>query len=81
VTGDTLIVQLRTVVGKVLTGTRAGQTFKLEGGRCYGSHSADGRTLVSSVLTPGVETLTYSNGGVLLRICRASSVSIKLDAD
>jgi hypothetical protein len=76
VTGDTLIVQLRTVVGKVLTGTRAGQTFKLEGGRCYGSHSADGRTLVSSVLTPGVETLTYSNGDVLLRICTASSVSI-----
>jgi hypothetical protein len=43
--------------------------------------SADGRTLVTSILTPGVETITYSNGDVEQRICHRSRVLIKLDND
>jgi hypothetical protein len=67
VTGDTFTAQIvpGTDVGKVLTGPRAGQTFNIEGTpNRTGFISADRRTLVSSVLTPAVETLTYSNGDV-----------------
>jgi hypothetical protein len=71
-----------TDVGKVLTGPRAGQTFKVEGvPPATGLISADGRTLTTSILTPGVETITYSNGDIELRICHRSRVYIKLDAD
>jgi hypothetical protein len=71
-----------TDVGKILTGPRAGQTFKLEGiPKTTGLISADGRTLTTSILTPGVETITYSNGDVEHRICHRSRVYIKLDAD
>lgn len=68
--------------GTILTGPRAGQTFKLEGvPKATGMISADGHTLVTSILTPGVETITYSNGDVELRICHRSRVYIKLDND
>jgi hypothetical protein len=83
-TDDTFTVQTvpGTDVGKVLTGPRAGQAFKLEGVPMRtGLISADGRTLITSDLTPGVETLTYSNGDVEHRICWRSRVLIKLDAD
>jgi hypothetical protein len=46
-----------------------------------GPISADGRTLVTSVLTPEVEIITYSNGDGERRICWRSRVLIKLDAD
>jgi hypothetical protein len=84
VTDDTFTVQTvpGTDVGKVLTGPRAGQTFKIEGTpNRTGIISADRRSLISSILTPGVETLTYSNGDVELRICYLQRVEIKLDAD
>jgi hypothetical protein len=84
VTDDTFTVQdvPGTAVGKVLTGPRAGQTFTLEGVPMRtGLISADGRTLVTSVLTPEVEIITYSNGDVERRICWRSRVLIKLDAD
>jgi hypothetical protein len=84
VTDDTFTVQTvpGTDVGKVLTGPRAGQAFKLEGVPMRtGLISAEGRTLITSDLTPGVETLTYSNGDVEHRICWRSRVLIKLDAD
>jgi hypothetical protein len=84
VTDDAFTVETvpGTDVGKVLTGPRAGQTFKLEGTPMRtGLISADGRTLVTSVLTPAVETITYSNGDVERRICWRSRVLIKLDAD
>src|SRR5215470_17698211 len=68
--------------GTVLTGPRAGQTFKLEGvPKATGMISANGRTLVTSILTPGVETITFSNGDVEQRICHRSRVYIKLDND
>ena len=71
-----------TDTGTVLTGPRKGQTFKLEGvPAATGLISADGRTLVTSILAPGVEIITYSNGDVELRICHRSRVLIKLDAD
>ncbi len=84
VRGDTVTSQdvPGTDVGKVLTGPRAGQTFKLEGVPTRtGLISADGRTLVTSALAPEVETITYSNGDVERRICWLTRVSIKLDAD
>ncbi len=68
--------------GKVLTGPRAGQTFTVEGiPPATGLISANGRTLTTSILTPGVETITYSNGDVHHRICHRSRVLIKLDND
>jgi hypothetical protein len=68
--------------GTVLTGPRTGQTFKVEGiPKATGLISANGRTLTTSILTPGVETITYSNGDVEHRICHRSRVYIKLDAD
>jgi hypothetical protein len=84
VTGDTFTAQIvpGTDVGKVLTGPRAGQTFNIEGTpNRTGLISADRRTLVSAILTPAVETLTYSNGDVEHRICYIQRVYIKLDAD
>jgi hypothetical protein len=84
VTDDTSTVQTvpGTDVGNVLAGPRTGQTFKLEGvAMRMGLISADGRTLIASDLTPGVETLTYWNGDVERRICWRSRVVIKLDAD
>jgi hypothetical protein len=71
-----------TDTGTVLTGPRKGQTFKLEGvPAATGLISANGRTLVTSILTPGVETITYSNGDVEHRICHRSREYVKLDAD
>ena len=84
VSGDTYTSQNvpGTDTGTVLTGPRKGQTFKLEGvPAATGLISADGHTLVTSILTPGVETITYSNGDIELRICHRSRVYIKLDAD
>jgi hypothetical protein len=84
VTGDTFTIQdvSGTNVGKVLTGPRAGQTFKIEGTpNRTGLISADRRTLVSSILAPGVESFTYSNGDVELHICYLQRVHIKLDTD
>lgn len=81
VTGDMFTVQdvPGTVVGKVLTGPQARQTFKVEGGSTRtGLISADGGTLVTSFLTPGVQTITDSNGDVTHRICTLSAVFIKL---
>jgi hypothetical protein len=68
--------------GTVLTGPRAGQTFAVDGiPKATGLISANGRTLTTSILTPGVETITHSNGDVEHRICHRSRVYIKLDAD
>jgi hypothetical protein len=68
--------------GTVLTGPRAGQTFKVEGiPKATGLISANRHTLTTSILTPGVETITYSNGDVERRICHRSRVYIKLDND
>ena len=71
-----------TNVGTILTGPRAGQTTKTEGvPKATGLISANGHTLVTSILTPGVETITFSNGDVERRICHRSRVYIKLDND
>jgi len=81
VTDDMFTVQEvpGTVVGKVLTGPRAGQTFTTEGGSMRtGLISAGGGILVTSIPTPVVETITSSNGDVQRRICTFSGVLIKL---
>ncbi len=68
--------------GTVLSGPRKGQTFTVEGvPPATGLISANGRTLTTSILTPGVETITYSNGDIRHRICERSRVLIKLDND
>jgi hypothetical protein len=43
--------------------------------------SKNGKTLTIATLMPGVETQTFSNGDVELRICHRSRVFIKLDTD
>jgi hypothetical protein len=66
----------------VLSGPRKGQTFTIEGiPPATGLISVHGRTLTTSILTPGVETITYSNGDNIHRICERSRVYIKLDND
>jgi hypothetical protein len=71
-----------TDTGTVLSGPRKGQTYKIEGTPpATGLISANGHTLTTSILTPGVETITYSTGEVFNRICARSRVYIKLDAD
>jgi len=78
----TFTLQIETFTATVLAGPRVGQTFKLQGSPLrVGTISDDGRTLVASVVTPGVETLTSSNGEVLHRICTLSSVFVNLNAD
>src|SRR5258708_31324900 len=71
--------------GTVLTGPRAGQTFTVQNGApVTGLISRDGSTLTVADLTPAVETITYSDGFVIHRICQRSRVFIKLkdhDAD
>jgi hypothetical protein len=68
--------------GTVLSGPRKGQTFTIEGlPPATGVISANGRTLTTSILTPAVETITYSNGQVFNRICARSRVYTKLDND
>lgn len=68
--------------GTVLSGPRRGQTFTIEGiPPSTGLISANGRTLTTSILNPGVETITYSNGDIIHRICERSRVYIKLDND
>ena len=68
--------------GTVLTGPRKGQTFTVANlSTATGLISDNGKTLTTSTLTPGVETITYSNGNVFHRICHRSRVLIKLDID
>jgi hypothetical protein len=69
-----------TFKGTGLTGVRAGQIFKIEGiPKRTGLISANGHTLTTSILTPGVETVTYSTGDD--RICHRTRVYMKLEAD
>jgi hypothetical protein len=82
VADDTFTAETVTDTGTVLTGPRAGQTFKVEGGKTVtGLISANRHTLTHATLIPGVETITYSNGDVEHRICHRSRVYIKLDND
>jgi len=68
--------------GTVLTGPRKGQTFTVDNvPTATGLISENGKTLTTAGLTPGVETITYSNGNVYYRICHRSRVYIKLDID
>lgn len=68
--------------GTVLSGPRKGQTFTVEFiPEATGLISANGRTLTTSILSPGVEIVTYSNGDIHHRICHRSRVYTKLDND
>jgi hypothetical protein len=68
--------------GTVLTGPRAGQTFTVQNGApVTGLISRDGSTLTVADLTPTVETITYSDGFTIHRICQRSRVFIKLKDD
>jgi hypothetical protein len=82
VTGNTFTHQgvAGTDAGQELTGPRMGQTDTVVGVPMFtGLISKDRRTLTASILTPGVETVTYSNGDVRLRMCYRSRVYTKLD--
>jgi hypothetical protein len=69
-----------TDTGTILTGPRAGQTFKRENvATATGLISRDGKTLTSANLEPKVEILTFSNLDVHPQICHRSRVYIKLD--
>jgi hypothetical protein len=68
-----------TYQGKVLTGSRAGQTYTLSNEPEFmGYISADEKTLVLSTPNPTVEIITYSNGNSFQRICHRSRVLTKL---
>jgi hypothetical protein len=65
--------------GTILTGSRAGQTTTVQNSASVtGLISRDGSTLTAADLTPTVETITYSDGFVIQRICQRSRVFIKL---
>jgi hypothetical protein len=81
VAGDTFTTQHvpGTFKGTVLSGPRTGQTFTLEGVPELAGYIALGdRTLSASDTTPGVQTLTYSDGTVLHRVCHRSITAIKV---
>jgi hypothetical protein len=79
--------------GKVLTGPRVGQTFTIANFPTFtGLISKGEKTLTAAYITPqpplvervpppAVETVTYSNGDVLQRICTRSRVLIDLRTD
>jgi hypothetical protein len=82
ITDDGIVIHPGPVSGKVLTGPRAGQdltttnipdSFGLIGG------SNSNNLLVSFFETPQVETLTYSDGTIIKRICHADTVYSKID--
>jgi hypothetical protein len=68
-----------TYQGKILTGSRAGQTYTLSNEPEFtGYISADEKTLVLSTPNPAVEIITYSDGNSFQRICHRSRVLTKL---
>lgn len=66
------------LTGTILTGTRAGQTFTVDTIPLSGSISGDHKTLTATSVVPTIETVTYSNGDVLRRICHRSRVLLRL---
>jgi hypothetical protein len=65
--------------GTILTGPREGQTFTVANlPVTTGLISSTGANLTSASLAPTVETITYSNGDILQRICQRQRVFILL---
>ena len=69
------------ITGTVLTGTLAGQTFTILSSPSTGGLSEDGRSSTSAPTEAAVETITFSGGLTLQRICARSSVAIKVEED
>jgi len=68
--------------GLVLTGPRAGQTFTVQNAApVTGLISRNGSRLTVADLTPTVETITYSDGFSIRRICQRSRVFLTLKDD
>jgi hypothetical protein len=70
------------ITGTVLTGTLAGQTFTIpRGALATGRLSEDGRSLTQGATDAVVQTITFSGGLTLQRICTLSIVAIKVEED
>jgi hypothetical protein len=67
-----------TFAGLGLTGSLAGITFTVDIPEFTGFIELGERTLTASILTPGVETITRSDGFIGKRICHRSRVYTKL---
>jgi hypothetical protein len=59
---------------KITAGPRPGQTFTVASIAFVGRASGDGATVTLGTGTPAVETVTFSNGDVISRICHRSIV-------
>jgi hypothetical protein len=70
------------ITGTVTAGPRSTptkQTFTITGfPTVTGQISNNGSTLTLATLTPTIETITYSNGDVVKRICHRSRILINL---
>ncbi len=79
---DTFETQLTApLTGTFLSGSRAGQVFKIDTLPLTGLISKDGNTLTLASVATTVETINFSNGDVWPRICHRSRVLIKMDKD
>jgi hypothetical protein len=64
--------------GTVTAGTRLGQIFTIDLFSLTGYLSSDRRALTLTTVTPKVETITFSNGDIIPRICHRSFSLIKI---
>jgi hypothetical protein len=70
-----------TYKGTPLTGPRAGQTVVEEGPPDTGLIGEGARTIELSVVTPGITSITYSNGDRFVRVCNSSHVLTRISDD
>jgi hypothetical protein len=77
----TVTAQNGPTVGHVLTGPRAGQNYSVTFGPVVGQLSLDGQSITFAGLEPTVETITFSTGEAVQRICSRSRVLIRVEND
>jgi hypothetical protein len=71
--------QAGAVTGAITSGSRAGQTYTISNFPLLSGLISDkATTLTLATLTPQVETISYSNGDVVERICSNSRVLVQL---
>jgi hypothetical protein len=62
--------------GTVLAGTRAGQTFTIDGYTLTATLDSSGKFAAVATTAPVVETITYSNGDAFPRVCHRSALLV-----
>jgi hypothetical protein len=80
VTGDQVTITLGTTHGVVLTGTPTGQTSVTVGTPPQvGFITKDDKIILTAPLTPVVQTITFSDGTIVPRICHNAAEWTKFD--